>query len=209
MAREIQASETPSTIGEPAALGFAGLAVTTALLSAYYAGRLHSGALTWVGMALFYGGLTQLLSGMWAYRQHNTFLATVFGSFGAFWMGLGIMQVFDTLGHLRAPMFGGDGLTWLWFCWAIVSTYMWLASFRTSGAVWFTLLFWAATFWALWIGTLVGDKAGVGWTALGGWLGWATAIVAGYTSFAEMINATFGKIVLPEFPTTRLHTMPR
>ena len=122
MARETETSDTALTMGEPAALGFAGLAVTTALLSAYYAGRLHSGALTWVGMALFYGGLAQFMSGMWEYRRQNTFLATVFGSFGAFWMGLGIMQVFDALGHLRAPMFSGDGVTWLWFCWAIVTT---------------------------------------------------------------------------------------
>jgi succinate-acetate transporter protein len=205
----IYTSEKPNALGDPAALGFAGFAVTTALLSAYYAGRIHSGALTWVGMALFYGGIAQFLSGMWEYRRGNTFLATVFGSFGAFWMGLGIMQVFDVLGHLRSPMFGGDGITWLWFCWAIIVTLMWVAAFRTNGAVWLALLLWAATFWALWIGTLVGDLPGVGWTALGGWLGWATSVVAGYTAFAEMINSTFGKVVLPEFPTTRVRTMAR
>lgn len=208
MAHETFTSETPRTIGEPAALGFAGLAVSTALLSAYYAGHLHSGTLTWVGMALFYGGLAQFVSGMWEFRRDNTFLATIFSSFGAFWMGLGIIQVFAALGHLNSFMLSGDGITWFWFCWAIVTTYMWLASFRTSGAVWLVLLLWAATFWALWIGTLVGAKPGAGWTAIGGYLGWATAVVAGYTSFAEMINHTFGKILLPEFPTTQLHALP-
>jgi succinate-acetate transporter protein len=209
METETRTSEPAWALGEPAALGFGGLAVTTALLSAYYAGRLHSGSLAFVGMALFYGGLAQFLAGMWEYHRHNAFLATVFGSFGAFWMGLGIVQVFDTLGRRSVPMLTGDGITWFWFCWAIVATYMWIASFRTSGAVWLTLLFWAATFWALWIGTLVGDKPGIGWTALGGWLGWAMAVVAGYTSFAEMINNTFGKVVLPELPAASLHAMPR
>jgi succinate-acetate transporter protein len=209
MAQRIDTAETSLIPGEPSALGWGALALTTALLSAYFAGRLHAGALIFVGMALFYGGLAQFVAGMWEFGQRNTFLATIFSSFGAFWMGLGILAVFDRLGHLGMPLFSGDGITWFWFCWAIVATYMWLASFRTTGAVWLVLLLWAATFWALWIGQLVGNGPGAGWTAIGGYLGWATAVVAGYTSFAEMINHTFGKIVLPELPSARLHMVPR
>jgi succinate-acetate transporter protein len=50
---------------------------------------------------------------------------------------------------------------------------------------------------------------GTGWTLIGGWLGWAAALVAGYTSFAELINFTFGKVILPEFPMSQIHSMPR
>jgi succinate-acetate transporter protein len=60
----------------------------------------------------------------------------------------------------------------------------------------------ALTFWALWAGALGGDAAGKGWTQIGGYLGLATAIVAFYTSFAGVINSTFGRVVLPVFPLT-------
>jgi succinate-acetate transporter protein len=64
-------------------------------------------------------------------------------------------------------------------------------------------------FWALWIGSLSSAVPGTGWTLIGGWLGWAAALVAGYTSFAELINFTFGKVILPEFPMSQIHSMPR
>ena len=40
-------------------------------------------------------------------------------------------------------------------------------------------------------------------THWGGYLGVATAIVAWYTSFAHVINSTFGKTVAPVFPLSK------
>ena len=37
-----------------------------------------------VGMAVFCGGLAQLLAGMWEYPRNNAFGASVFTSYGAF-----------------------------------------------------------------------------------------------------------------------------
>jgi len=37
--------------------------------------------------AMFYGGLIQLLAGMWEMWKANTFAATAFSSYGGFWMG--------------------------------------------------------------------------------------------------------------------------
>jgi succinate-acetate transporter protein len=42
-----------------------------------------------VGAALFYGGLVQLLAGMWEFRNTNVFGATAFSSYGGFWLSLG------------------------------------------------------------------------------------------------------------------------
>jgi succinate-acetate transporter protein len=39
-----------------------------------------------LGMALFYGGLVQLLAGMWEFAAGNTFGATAFSSYGGFWL---------------------------------------------------------------------------------------------------------------------------
>jgi succinate-acetate transporter protein len=186
-------------------LGLSGLAVTVALFGAWNAGFLHSGSLVFVGMALMYGGLVQLIAGILEYRNHDTLGLTIFGSFGAFWLGLGLLFSYDALGHLSPAWFTGSGIIWFWFCWAIVATYMWLASLRTNGAIALTLVLWAAMFWCLWLGQLAGNGLGSGWTDAAGWLGFATAIGAGYTAFAEMLNNTFGRIVLPEFSPSGMH----
>lgn len=193
------AISTPSA-ADPAPLGLAGFALTTVLLSAFNAGFIKTGALTFVGMALFYGGLAQFMAGMWEFRNRNTFGATAFSSFGAFWLGLGILFVFDVVGKPSEAMFGGDGAIWFLFCWTLFTTYMWIASFRTNGAVMLVFLLLALTFLALWIGAMNGDAAGKGITALGGYLGLATAAVAFYTSFAGVINSTFGRTILPTYP---------
>ena len=38
------------------------------------------------GLAFAYGGLAQLLAGMWQFRTGNTFGAVAFTSYGAFWL---------------------------------------------------------------------------------------------------------------------------
>jgi succinate-acetate transporter protein len=185
-------------IADPAPLGLAGFALTTVLLSAFNAGKIGSGALVFVGMALFYGGLGQFAAGMWEFKRNNTFGATAFSSFGSFWMGFGILFVIDTFA--KTPLIGADGLTWFLLCWAVFTTYMWVASFRVSGAVMLVFLLLALTFWALWIGSGLRQGAGTGWTEIGGYLGLATAVVAFYTSFAGVTNLTWGRVVLPTFP---------
>lgn len=202
-ARDVDTAAATNPVADPAPLGLAGFALTTVLLSGFNAGLIKTGALTFVGMALFYGGLGQFMAGMWEFRNRNTFGSTAFSSFGAFWMGLGILFVFDTLGKVTPPMFGGDGAIWFLFCWAVFTTYMWVASFRVSGAVMAVFFFLALTFWALWLGALNNSAAGKGMTQVGGYLGLITALIAFYTSFAGVINTTFGRIVLPMFPLQR------
>jgi succinate-acetate transporter protein len=211
MARDVDSSDTvvanPTPAADPAPLGLAGFALTTVLLSALNAGLIKShivaGKATpvdaWVGMALFYGGLAQFMAGMWEFRNRNTFGATAFSSFGAFWMGLAIMIVFGAF-NPAAAFYGGDGTIWFLFCWAIFTSYMFIASLRTSAAVALVFLLLALTFYGLWIGALGNHPAGSSWTKVGGYLGLATAIVAFYASFAGVVNSTFGRVILPVFP---------
>lgn len=186
-----------SPIANPAPLGLAGFALTTTLLSADNAGLIHSGGLLFLGMALFYGGLAQFCAGMWEMRKGNTFAATAFSSYGAFWMGLGILEVFDNVA--KAATIGHEGLIWFLFLWTIFTGYMFVASLRTNGAIMAVFLALTLTFAALWIGALRSDAAGSGFTNIGGWLGILTAALAFYTSFADVVNDTFGREVLPVF----------
>lgn len=212
MAREVVATApeviTPP-VADPAPLGLAGFALTTTLLSAVNAGAIvGAGELTWLGMAFFYGGLAQFMAGMWEFKNRNTFGATAFSSYGAFWMGLAILVTFEIVGRPAAGgaaivLFGGSGAIWFLFLWAVFTTYMFVGSLRTSGGVALVFFLLALTFWALWGGALGNDAHGKGWTQIGGWLGYATAIAAFYVSFAHVVNSTFGRTLLPVFPLNR------
>ena len=81
----------PPGIADPAPLGLAAFALTTFLLSADNAGWMTSATgNAWLGFAFAYGGLAQLLAGMWEFRNRNVFGATAFGTYGGFWIGLAV-----------------------------------------------------------------------------------------------------------------------
>src|SRR5690348_4578127 len=89
MAAVTEREQAPFTpVADPAPLGLAAFALTTFLLSGHNASFIPDGI--WVGVALFYGGLAQLLAGMWEFRNRNVFGATAFSTYGGFWLGLGL-----------------------------------------------------------------------------------------------------------------------
>src|SRR5215475_15979725 len=75
------------TPANPAPLGLAGFAATTFMLSMINANLVNHNSLTGVlGLALAYGGIAQLIAGIWEFRTGNTFGAVAFCSYGAFWI---------------------------------------------------------------------------------------------------------------------------
>jgi succinate-acetate transporter protein len=180
-------------IGDPAPLGLAAFALTTFVLSFFNAGLVSDkGVPVVLGLALAYGGIAQLLAGMWEFRNNNTFGATAFTSFGAFWISFFVLEQFE--GSKIPTTHLGKAVGLYLIAWGIFTTYMWIASFRVSVAVNLVFLLLAATFIVLGIGNANGTESIV---HAGGWIGIATAIVAWYASFASVTNKTFGRIVLP------------
>jgi succinate-acetate transporter protein len=180
-------------IADPAPLGLAAFALTTFVLSFFNAGLVSDkGEPVVLGLALAYGGIAQLLAGMWEYRNNNTFGATAFTSFGAFWISFFVYVQFqaDKIPTANA----GDAVGLYLIAWGIFTTYMLVASFRVSAAVMLVFLLLAVTFFLLGIGDSSGTES---ITKAGGWFGIATAIAAWYASFASVTNKTFGRIVLP------------
>jgi len=193
------------TPADPAPLGLAGFALTTFALSLINANLVSSTALPMVAvLALTYGGIAQLLAGMWEFRRGNTFGAVAFSSFGTFWISLYFLVFVGLPAIPKAEVPSALGL-YLW-AWGIFTVYMFIASLRTTGAVALVFLLLAITFIVLGIGNsaLSGGTAATNSTIkLGGYVGIATAIVAWYTSFAAVINSTFGRVVAPVFPLNR------
>jgi uncharacterized protein len=181
------------SIGDPAPLGLAAFALTTFVLSFFNAHLVSDKGLPVVlGLALAYGGIAQLLAGLWEYRNNNTFGATAFCSYGAFWISFFVLEQFEASKIPAAHL--GDAVGLYLIAWGIFTTYMWIASFRVSVAVMLVFLLLAATFIVLGIGEA---NANTSIVKAGGWIGIATAIVAWYASFASVTNKTFGRIVLP------------
>src|SRR6266496_4280908 len=179
---------TASSIADPAPLGLAGFALTTFVLSMFNAGLVDKRALPIVfGLALAYGGVAQLLAGMWEFRKGNTFGATAFSSFGAFWLSYWAYVTFFAKQVPAANAGSAVGLFLI--AWGIFTAYMWIASFRTTAAVNLVFLLLAITFILLGIGEARGST---GIVKLGGWFGLATAVAAWYASFAGVTNFTFG-----------------
>ncbi|MHB8551427.1 MAG: acetate uptake transporter, partial [Acidiferrobacterales bacterium] len=78
--------------------------------------------------------------------------------------------------------------------WGVFTLYMWIATFRLSKALWWVFLTLWITFFLLGFGALLGKSE---LHVAGGWLGLVCGLLAMYTSFALVTNATFGKTVIP------------
>ena len=187
------------TPANPAPLGLAGFAMTTFVLSMTNANWVSPTDLPVVlGLALAYGGIAQLLAGMWEFRAGNTFGAVAFSSFGAFWISYWLLVTFNA-GSLPVANVGHALGLYLW-AWAIFTAYMTIAALRVSGAVLLVFVLLTITFVLLAIGNDGGHASVVHW---GGYIGVATAIAAWYASFAAVINSTFGRTVAPLFPLNK------
>jgi succinate-acetate transporter protein len=184
---------------DPGPLGLAAFAMTTFVLSMFNSNLVNGKGIPVVlGLALVYGGVVQILAGMWEFRTGNTFGAVAFTSFGAFWISFWALQVF------YAKQVGGNAGhavgVYLW-AWAIFTAYMTVAALRVSGAVLVVFVLLTVTFVLLAIGEVGPHQSVTHW---GGYFGLATAAAAWYASFAAVTNSTFGRTVLPVMPLSRL-----
>jgi succinate-acetate transporter protein len=189
-------ADATAGFADPGPLGLAAFATTTFLLSLFNAGiapeNLEKSVLP---LALFYGGVAQLIAGLFEFRKANTFGATAFVSYGAFWLAFATFVQFVEPALPEASTKTATGLFLLG--WAIFTLYMFIASLRTSAVLIAVLGSLFLTFLFLVLGTLLGVSA---LATVGGILGIVSAIVAWYGSFAIVTNSTFGRQVLPTGP---------
>jgi|SRR5947209_2772536 len=179
-------------VADPAPLGLAAFALTTFLLSAKNASWTH-GTDAWLGYALAYGGLCQLLAGMWEFRNRNVFGATAFSTYGGFWIGLGLYVILVAPTAKNANQIGND-LGWILLAFAIFNTYMLLWSTQVNAAVFGVFLTLEITEIILFIGNFSNSTNTI---KFGGYVGVLTAVVAWYTSAAGVANGMHERPVLP------------
>jgi len=178
-----------SKTSNPAALGLAGFALTTWLLSMINAGWFSGDSMGMVlAVALAYGGTAQALAGLMEVPRGNTFGATAFLSYGAFWWSFALFVLFL---HDKVP---AAFIGWYLFLWGVFTLYMWVGTWRSPRALQMVFLVLCVTFFLL----AAGEWTGLVWLhRAGGYSGLVTAVFAFYLSAAEIINDMHGHTVLP------------
>jgi succinate-acetate transporter protein len=208
------ATPAPSSgIADPGPLGLAAFALTTFLLSAKNANWMtHATGSAFLSYAFAYGGLAQLLAGMWEFRNRNVFGATAFSTYGAFWLGLGLwvrIVVGPTIAAAKTPAALvasaaalNHDLAWILLAFFIFNTYMLVMSTQLNTAVFGVFLTLGVTEIILSIGnfTLAGQASTSGIIQIGGYVGLLTALVAWYASMAGVANGMGARIKIPVGP---------
>jgi len=179
----------------PAPLGLFGFGLTTAVLSFINANLVGTAPATFplvLGMAIGFGGLGQLIAGLWEFRTGNTFGAVAFCSYGGFWLSWFFLVNFDVA---KLPPTGVNSALGLYLiAWGVFTACLFLCTFASARALQLLFLLLAATFIVLGIG-----QSGAHTTIIhiGGFIGIATAAVAVYTATAEVQKAVYGHSLFP------------
>ncbi|KAJ6464535.1 FUN34 transmembrane protein [Mycena sanguinolenta] len=188
----------PSGISNPGPMGLFAFASTTFILSMFNVQTrgITSSNLV-VGMAIFAGGLTQFIAGMWEFPRGNVFGATAFSSYGAFWMSYATIFI-PSSGILAAypdPNEFASAVGIYLVAWLMVTIFFLLAVINKNLA--YTLLLssltvaFACLAGAQFSGSLMVTKAG-------GVFGIITAFIAYYIGVSELLGAERrAVIVLP------------
>ncbi|KEI39545.1 uncharacterized protein L969DRAFT_49244 [Mixia osmundae IAM 14324] len=186
----------------PAPLGLLAFAVTTFILSLLNVGAKGVAAPNIIiGSALGYGGLVQLIAGIWEFAAGNTFGATAFCSYGGFWISFGL-TLWPSSGVVAAYTVDGAvttdfdyALGFYLAAWFIFTFIMLIASLRSSAALVSVFFFLTLTFLLLFVGKLLPTHTAI--TTAGGAFGLVTAACAFYTGAAGLLTPDAGYLVLP------------
>ncbi|KAH9836830.1 FUN34 transmembrane protein [Rhodofomes roseus] len=187
-------------LANPGPLGLFAFASTTLMLSLFNVSvrDIHTTSAI-VAMALFVGGLAQFCAGMWEFACANTFGATAFTMYGAFWMsyatvfipGSGITAAYADAASDEATALGIYLMMWF-----IVTFLLLLGSLRRSVGMAALFFFLTLTFMMLGIAQLV-PSATAGAAKAGGALGIVTAFIAFYVGTAQLLARNESWFTLP------------
>lgn len=182
------AAPTAHKFANPAPLGLSAFALSTFVLSLINAGAMGvSNDSVVVGLAMFYGGLVQLLTGMWEMALENTFGALALGSFGGFWLSFGAISIpwFNIAASYDDPVELDNAVGFYLIGWSIFTFMLTLCTMKSTLAFFSLFFFLAVTFLLLGIGKL-GKSHGS--TVAGGVVGVIVAFIAWYNAYAGLAN---------------------
>lgn len=187
-------AEKNSILANPAPLGLMGFGMTTVLLNIHNTlPEVFTINSMILAMGIFYGGLAQIIAGIFEFRKGNTFGMTAFTSYGLFWLSFVFLIILpkiipDLSSAMDDPVFMG----WYLFMWGFFTMMMFLGTLKKNFALSFVFLTLFILFYLL---------ALKDWGFISGaWIG-IEGIICGlsaiYLAMAEVINENLRKTVLP------------
>ena len=197
----------PSThkFANPAPLGLSAFALTTFVLSMFNAQAMGIKIPNVVvGLAAFYGGLVQIIAGIWEIALENTFGGTALSSFGGFWLSFSTLYI-PWFGIAKAyeefPDQFHSAVGFFLLGWTIFTAGLTLCTMKSTVAFFSLFFLLTITFLLLSIGSFT-QKTGV--TRAGGVLGVVVAFIAWYDAFAGVATRENSYITVRPFALPRL-----
>ncbi|MGE4287918.1 MAG: acetate uptake transporter [Salinivirgaceae bacterium] len=178
---------TNGKIGNPAVVGLAGFGLTTLLLQLHNIGLMGLGPV--VAMGFVFGGFAQLVAGFMEQKTGNNFGFAAFSSYGAFWIGLGFIWIFN---HQDIYSSSTSDVGYYLIAWTLLTLIFWVASWHIHSAM-------AITFTLLLIGFILLDLGHFGFPLMNKIAGYeliCCALAAWYMMAVVIINEVAGKEVL-------------
>jgi hypothetical protein len=188
-----------ATVAEPAPLGLFGFATGTFAIGYVLSGFTSAPAAAQASTAavlLVFAGITQLLAGMWAFRKGNTFAATAFGSYGANNTVVAAFFLMSATGVFPKTSSTNVVLSIELFCFAYISLLLAAAAVKLN-PVFVSILAALVPGFALSGLGLIGEPKVIG--HIGGYFLILSALLAFYGASALVMNAVYGRTVLPLF----------
>jgi len=206
------------TTANPAPLGLLGFGMTTILLSFHNAGIFPLDSMI-MSMGLFVGGIAQIIAGIQEWKKNNTFGATAFSAYGAFWITLVASWILPriasvvlnpTTGQPSTPLLGAASgelaMAVFLALWGLFTLGMFFGTLRLN--VMLVIVF--GTLTILFFGLATRDFLGAAEIEAGklvgtvsGWVGIVCGLAAVYGSIAQVLNEVYGRTVLSIGPITR------
>jgi len=178
----------------PAPLGLCAFGMTTVLLNVHNAGFFEMNTMI-LAMGIFYGGLAQVIAGIMEAKKNNTFGFTAFTSYGFFWLSLVALLVMPKFGW--APAATESGMIAYFAMWALFTFLLFIGTLKLNRGLQVVFASLTVLFLLLIAGEVTGNS---GIKSLTGYEGIFCGLSAIYTGMAQVLNETYGRVVLPVGP---------
>lgn len=175
----------------PAPLGLCAFGTTTILLSLINCGIIGLSSPV-IAMAIFYGGIAQIIAGLMEWKKNNNFGFLTFVSFGFFWISFATVLVLPVLGLAKAPQ--PTDLAAFLAVWGIVAFGLLVCTVNMHRSLQATVLAVVLTIALL----AAAELTGSGLVKLaGGLVGIIAGALALYIGLGQVINEIHNRKIIP------------
>lgn len=189
-----------SPVAAPSVLGLYGFAASTFMVAAHLAGWFGNATTTPLVLAPFvfaFGGIAQLLAGMWAYRARDVLATGIHGAWGSFWIAYGIYHLMIAVDVVPGTATSPVAATAFGYWFIGLAAITWVGAFAAMAenfSIALVLFSLAGGTTLLAIG-LIGGVPLI--ETIAGYVLIVSAILAWYAASAMVLEGTFKRVVLP------------